>query len=93
MNLGFNEGKRERRGGWEKGKEKGPPSRVGLKLLPFAGGNPRAEYGCPRGPRAQAPRYCPTPTTLRPSSVPGSSNPERGPVAVGNPNRPHSRVA
>lgn len=33
MNLGFNEGKRERRGGWEEGKEKGPPSR-GLAEAP-----------------------------------------------------------
>lgn len=45
MNLGFNEGKRERR--------KGLPAGVWLKLLPFAGCGPKTEAGAPEVPEPQ----------------------------------------
>lgn len=81
MNLGFNEGKRERRGGWEKGKKKGPPSRGLAQAPPRPGCSPKAEAGYPQPPQVPVPRRPGTTPTL---SILGSSNPEVGPVAEAN---------
>lgn len=69
MNLGFNEGKRGRRGGWEKGKEKGPPRRGRAEAPPLCWLQPQSRGWLPptQVPEPRRPGTHPqshTPTSL-----------------------------
>lgn len=75
MNLRFNEGKREGRGGWEGRKEKGPPSRGLADAPPLCWLLPRSPSRRPGNPSPTHPNLPQFPGFPTQSWADGGSNP------------------